>query len=77
MVYTGGSGGEREFHRNNKFRWCRLYLRVCLPAWQLFRPTQKSSLPTQAFFLSLRLRYSLAVRITGGHFFGAGRQVAA
>ena len=31
MVYTNGSGGEREFHPNNRFRWCRLYLPLCLP----------------------------------------------
>ena len=59
MVYTSGSGGEREFHRNNRFRWCSLYLRLCLPGVAIVPANAKEyspdanvfSLPTFALLL--------------------------
>ena len=50
MVYTNGSGGEREIHRYNKFRWRGLYLRLCLPGMAIVPANTKEDSPDANVF---------------------------
>ncbi len=50
MVYTGGSGGEREFHRNNKLGWRGFYLRACFSAVEVFAADERIVSRRKRFF---------------------------